>query len=69
MQAGKIIALWIVAVTGFNTSLHAQQPLPDEKYYSSLLHETFDTQNVMKTVAFVERYFRISGNTGFDSRN
>ena len=67
MQAGKIIALWIVAVTGFNTSLHAQHPLPDEEYYSSLLHETFDTQNVMKTVAFVERYFRIAGNAGFDS--
>jgi hypothetical protein len=67
MQLNKLVVLWLLTVAGFNLPLRAQQLLPDEAYYSSLLHKTFDTQRVMKTVAFVERYFRIAGNSGFDS--
>jgi hypothetical protein len=67
MQLEKIVVLSFLTVIGFNAGLPAQQPLPGEEYYSSLLHKTFDTQNVMNTVTFVERYFRIAGNTGFDS--
>ena len=47
-------------------SLQAQKMLPGEKKYFELLHEHFNAQNAFNTVGFVEQYFRLAGNNGFN---
>lgn len=46
-------------------SLSAQDTKTINSYYP-LLRKTFVEDNAYKTVAFVEKYWRIAGNTGFD---
>lgn len=54
----------ILLLAVFNCS--AQQMSTMEKNYLQLLRKEFNAGNAYKAVAFVEKYFRIAGNTGFN---
>ncbi|HEY9117162.1 MAG TPA: M28 family peptidase, partial [Roseivirga sp.] len=63
----KKIFLIIISIFTFSQVHHAFQLQDLQKEYLKLAEQTFDKEEAFRTVAFVEKYFRVVGNEGFNA--
>ncbi len=61
------LSFLIVAVTACTTNKHTDQFEPEVAPYFEMVDSEFDQDQAFSTVAYVEKYFRVVGNEGFNN--